>query len=53
MKKYVATFKLFGKKYGIIRGGNLHAIGVLAGMLITAVLGYATVCMWVGLGNML
>lgn len=53
MKKYCATFKLFGKKYGIRRGSNLHAIGVLTGMIGTAILLYVLLCLVVGVGNTL
>ena len=53
MKKYCATFKLFGKKYGIRKGSNLHAIGVLAGIFGMALLGYVLLCLFVGLGNTL
>lgn len=52
-KKYVKTFKFRGKKYGIIKGGNLHAIGVLAGIVGTAVLLYVLLCLVVGVGNAL
>ena len=52
-KKYVATFKFFGKKYGIRRGSNLHAIGVLAGLFGVTLLGYVTLCLWTGIGNAL
>lgn len=48
-KKYCATFKLFGKKYGIRKGSNLHAIGVLAGIFGMALLGYVLLCLWVTL----
>lgn len=54
MKKYCVTFKLFGHNIGLIRrGSNVHAIMVLAGIFGMALLGYATLCLWVGIGNTL
>ena len=52
-KKYCATFKFFGKKYGIRRGSNLHAIGVLLGMIASGVVTYVLLCAVVGIGNTL
>ena len=53
MKKYCATFKFFGKKYGIRKGSNLHAIGVLSGMVASTVVTYVLLCMATGLGSTL
>ena len=52
-RKYVKTFKLFGKKYGVRRGGNLHAIGVLAKIFGMGALAYILICLFVGLANTL
>ena len=54
MRKYCVTFKLFGKNIGLIRrGSNLHAITVLGGAFALALLGYITLCLFVGIGNTL
>ena len=53
MKKYCATFKLFGKKYGIRKGSNLHAIGVLVSILGAGAIAYILLCLLVGLGGTL
>lgn len=52
-KRHVATFKLFGKKYGVRRGGNLHALAILFGMLSATALGYILICLFVGYANTL
>lgn len=51
MKKYVKTFKFRGKKYGIRKGSNLHAIGVLTGAFALALVTYLLLCVFVGIGN--
>lgn len=52
-KKYCATFKFRGKKYGIRKGSNLHAIGVLSGMIASGVVAYVLLCVAFGLGGTL
>lgn len=52
-KKYCATFKFCGKKYGIRKGSNLHAIGVLGGTLAAAVVAYILLCVAFGIGGTL